>query len=229
MFKFYLHYTIGRKLLMALSGFLLMVFLLQHLLINFLSVFSPELFNEVSHFMGTNKMVQFVLQPVLLFGFMFHLLMGIILEYRNNALNKQKYFFEKKHFYKKKTDSTWVSRNMIVTGIMIFLFLCLHFYDFWIPEIKYKYVDLNPEKSDRYFHELTHKFHDLWRVFLYVISFLFLSLHLLHGFQSSFQSVGIRSSAYTPIIKKISYYYAILVPAGFIFISIYHYTSQLLN
>ena len=60
--------SIGRKLLMALSGFFLLVFLLQHLVINMFSVLSADLFNEVSHFMGTNGAVQFVLQPILLFG-----------------------------------------------------------------------------------------------------------------------------------------------------------------
>ena len=60
--------SIGRKVLMALSGFFLLFFLLQHLLINMLSVISADLFNEASHFMGTNPLVQFLLQPVLIFG-----------------------------------------------------------------------------------------------------------------------------------------------------------------
>ena len=65
--------SIGKKILMALSGFFLLIFLLQHMVINMLSVLSPDMFNEVSHFMGTNPMVQFALQPVLAFGVLFHL------------------------------------------------------------------------------------------------------------------------------------------------------------
>jgi len=79
--------SIGRKVAMALSAFFLMFFLLQHLTINVLSVFSPEIFNEVSHFMGTNPLVQFVLQPVLIFAVVFHFIMGFILELRNNKAN----------------------------------------------------------------------------------------------------------------------------------------------
>ncbi|MFT4876660.1 MAG: succinate dehydrogenase / fumarate reductase cytochrome b subunit, partial [Bacteroidia bacterium] len=60
--------SIGRKVIMALTGFFLMFFLLQHLSINMMSVFSADLFNEVSHFMGTNPLVQYVLQPVLIFS-----------------------------------------------------------------------------------------------------------------------------------------------------------------
>ena len=224
--KYYLYYTIGRKVLMALSGFFLMVFLLQHLAINLLSVFSPNLFNQVSHFMGTNNFVQFILQPVLISGFIFHLILGMILDYKNRNSRNTDYA------YNKNDNSTWVSRNMIITGTMIFLFICLHFYDFWLPEINTKFI-----KGDwsglhhgefRYFSELQHKFQDTWRVLLYSISFVFLSLHLLHGFQSSFQSVGIRNSSTTPFLKKLSIYYAILVPAGFVFIAIYHYIAQLI-
>ena len=90
-------------------------------------------------------------------------------------------------------NSSWMSRNMIVTGVMILLFMALHFYDFWVPEIKYKYIDFKPESSDRYFEELTHKFKDSWRVIIYCVSFVFLSLHLLHGFGSAFQSLGLKS------------------------------------
>ena len=228
MFNFYLYYTIGRKVLMALSGFFLMVFLLQHLAINLLSVFNPALFNNVSHFMGTNPFIQFILQPILIGGFLFHLIMGFVLDLKNRKSNPIKYA------YSKNNNSTWVSRNMIITGFMIFSFICLHFYDFWIPEINTKFI-----KGDwtglhhgefRYYDELQRKFHDLWRVLLYVISFFFLSLHLLHGFQSSFQSVGVRTPSTTPVIKKISTLYAILVPAGFVFIAIYHYlTSVIIN
>jgi succinate dehydrogenase / fumarate reductase cytochrome b subunit len=210
---------------MALSGLFLMVFLLQHLSINLLSVFNPKLFNDVSHFMGTNYFIQFVLQPVLIGGFFFHLIMGFILDLKNRKSTSTKYA------YTNSNNSTWVSRNMIITGLMIFSFICLHFYDFWIPEINTKFINgdwsgLNNGEF-RYYDELQHKFHDLWRVILYVVSFFFLSLHLLHGFQSSFQSVGVRTSTATPIIKKISSFYAILVPAGFVLIAIYHYLAHL--
>tara|TARA_Y100001934_G_C12282571_1_gene740692 strand:+ start:764 stop:1447 length:684 start_codon:yes stop_codon:yes gene_type:complete len=225
MAKYYFYYTIGRKVLMALSGFFLMIFLLQHLTINLLSVISSDLFNQASHFMGTNPLVQFILQPILIGGLVFHLIMGMVLDYQNRKSTETNYY------YNKNDNSTWVSRNMIITGLMILLFICLHFYDFWFPEINTKFI-----KGDwtgmhhgelRYYEELQIKFTDLWRVILYVLSFVFLSLHLQHGFQSSFQSVGVRNTTITPKLKKISLLYAVLVPAGFIFIALYHYIIQL--
>ena len=217
-----LNSSLGRKVLMALSGFFLMFFLLQHFTINFLSLISQDLFNNVSHFMGTNFLVQFILQPVLMLGVLFHLIMGMYLDRKNRSARPINYAMESP-----SNNSSWVSRNMIVTGVMIMLFLGLHFYDFWIPEIKVKYIDGDMSGLHngefRYWHELNHKFHDIYRVIIYCVAFVFLSLHLMHGFQSSFQTAGISHSKYTPIIKLIGYSYAIIIPTGFILIAIYHH------
>ena len=117
---------------------------------------------------------------------------------------------------------------MIITGVMVLLFLGLHFYDFWLPELNVKFVQgdmtgLNQAGEFRYFEELQHKFVDPIRVVLYVLSFVFLALHLMHGFQSAFQSVGFRHSRYTPIIKSLSNIYAVVVPLGFIVIAVFHF------
>lgn len=217
--------TITRKFFMALSGFFLLVFLLQHCSINFLSVVNPDAFNSVSHFMGTNPLIQFVLQPILAFGVIFHIGMGIYLNRLNDAARPVKYAMNRP-----SENASWMSRNMVITGIMIMLFLGLHFYDFWIPELNIKFVQgdmsgLLEGGGFRYYEELSHKFHDPIRTGLYVLSFIFLSLHLLHGFQSAFQSAGFRHSRYTPVIKKLGDIYAILVPTGFIVIAVYHFIN----
>jgi succinate dehydrogenase / fumarate reductase cytochrome b subunit len=215
---------------MALSGLFLLVFLLQHMSINMLSVISPDLFNEVSQFMGTNPLVQGLLQPVLMFGVLFHLGMGIKLELENRAARPVKYAMNNGG-----ANSTWMSRNMIITGITVMLFLILHLYDFWVHEMQVKYLQgdmsglIDPMIADsgyRYWQELHEKFHDPVRVALYVVSFVFLALHLLHGFQSAFQSVGFNHRKYTPVIKKLSNIYAIVVPLGFVVVAVYHFMTQ---
>ncbi|UGU17726.1 succinate dehydrogenase cytochrome b subunit [Sinomicrobium kalidii] len=213
--------SIARKVAMALSAIFLLLFLLQHFLINFTSVLSADLFNELSHFMGTNVLVQFLLQPVLIFGVIFHFVMGFILEVKNKSARNVKYVQ-----YKGNANSSWMSRNMIYSGIVILAFLGLHFYDFWFPEIAHKYIHALPEDPNRYFGELVVKFHDPVRVALYCLAFVFLALHLLHGFSSSFQSVGFNNK-YTPAVKNIGKAYAILIPLGFIFIAIFHYFNSL--
>ena len=213
--------SIGRKFAMALSALFLIIFLLQHFLINFTSVISEETFNELSHFMGTNPVVQFLAQPILLVGVVFHFVMGFILEAKNKASRSVKYAMNKG-----SANSSWVSRNMIYTGLVVLGFMGLHFADFWVPEIAHKYVEFKPEDPNRYYEELLHKFEPAWRVAVYCLSFVFLSLHLLHGFQSAFQSSGVNHRKYTPLIQKLGKAYAILIPAGFIFIAVFHYINQ---
>ena len=222
----FLKSSIGRKIAMALSAFFLMVFILQHFAINILSVFNPDLFNEASHFMGNNPLVQFVLQPVLIFGVVFHFMMGFVLEFKNKASRNVSYAVNNGN-----ANSTWMSRNMIYSGGFILIFLVIHFIDFWIPEINTKYVlgdssGLLADGSDyRYFEELQHKFIPLWRVLLYCAGFVFLSLHLLHGFSSAFQSVG-ANNKYTQALKGFGKAYAVLIPLGFIVIALFHFFNN---
>jgi len=211
--------TIIRKVAMALSGLFLILFLGQHFTINITSVFSEKTFNFLSHFMGNNPVVQFVLQPILIFGVLFHFLMGFVLEYKNNRSRTTKYAS-----FKGSANSSWLSRNMILSGIVVLSFLGLHFYDFWVPEMNYKYIEFLPKDPNRYYGELVHKFHSPVRVTIYSLSFVFLALHLYHGFASSFQSVGLNNK-YTRGIKWFTVAFALLIPAGFIFIAIFHHLN----
>lgn len=217
--------SIGRKVAMALSAFFLMFFLLQHLSINILSVFNPDLFNEVSHFMGTNPVVQFALQPVLIFAVVFHFVMGFILDIKNRKANGTKYAKNNG-----AANSTWFSRNMVISGITILAFIVLHFIDFWFPEINTKFIQgdwsgvMEGVEGFRYYEELVHKFMNPIRVAAYVIAFVFLGLHLAHGFTSAFQSVG--AASLRKKLEKVGIAYAVIVPLGFIFIALYHHLNH---
>ncbi len=218
--------SIGRKYAMALSAFFLMIFLLQHFAINILSVFSPNAFNEASHFMGTFWAVQYLLQPVLIFGVIYHFIMGFILEAKNRSARVKKYAKNNG-----AANSSWMSRNMIYSGLAILAFLVLHFIDFWIPEINTKFIEgdmsglLANGEGYRYYEELTHKFVSPLRVGAYVIAFVFLSLHLMHGFASAFQSAG-ATSMRKEKLQLFGKAYAIIIPLGFIFIALYHHFNH---
>ncbi len=217
----FLYSSIARKVFMALSALFLIIFLIIHLTVNLTSLFNEAVFNELSHFMGTNPLIQFGMQPVLIFGVVFHFILGFILELKNWSSRNVKYVK-----YKGSASATWMSRNMIYSGAVILAFLVLHFIDFWFPEMNHKYIEHLPEDPTRYFGELQHKFMNPWRVGAYVIAFVLLALHLLHGFQSAFQSIGFNNK-YTKCVKIAGKIYAIAIPLGFIIIALYHHFNQL--
>ena len=221
-----LNSSIARKFAMALSAFFLMFFLLQHFVINVTSIFpnNGKTFNELSHFMGTNPLIQYVMQPILIIGVVFHFVMGFILEIKNNSARSVKYAKNNG-----AANSTWMSRNMIWSGGFILVFIVIHFIDFWFPEINTKFIQGDwsgmHNGEFRYFEELQHKFLAPWRVGLYVLGFVFLALHLLHGFNSAFQSVG-ANNKYTKGLKTFGKLYAILIPLGFVVIAVFHHFNH---
>lgn len=218
--------SIGRKFAMALSGMFLMIFLIIHLAANLTSLFPDDgaTYNAVSEFMGYNWMVQYIMQPVLVVGIVYHFVMAQILTARNNKARPVKYAYNNS-----KENSSWMSRNMLITGGVIFAFFILHFIDFWFPEMGMKYVDgIGAADHPSFYEELQHKFTSLPRIIAYVVAFVMLMLHLLHGAQSSFQSVGFNNKKYTPAIKSASKWFAILVPVGFIIIAIFHYLKSIM-
>ncbi len=212
--------SIAKKVAMALSGLFLISFLSLHFFINITSIISEDTFNEFSHFMGTNGLIQYVMQPILIFGVVFHFVMGFVLELKNRSARPIAYAK-----YNGSANSSWASRNMIISGLVVLAFLGLHFYDFWIPEMVYKYIEVNPIEPTRYFGELVHKFESPVRTGIYCVSFLLLSLHLWHGFSSSFQSVGFNNK-FSKTVHKLGYAFAIIVPFGFILIALVHHFNQ---
>jgi len=222
----FLSSSIARKVAMALSALFLIFFLIIHLTVNITSLFSERVFNDLSHFMGTNPLIQFALQPVLIFGVVFHFVMGFVLEIKNRRARDVKYVK-----YNGAANATWMSRNMAISGGVILIFIVIHFLDFWIPELNTKYVlgdmsgALEGEEGYRYFAELQHKFLEPWRVGAYVLAFILLALHLLHGFQSAFQSIGFNNK-YTKYVKSLGTIYSIVIPLGFIIIALYHHFNH---
>ena len=174
--------------------------------------------------MGTNPLIQFAMQPVLLVGVIFHFVMGFVLELQNKrARGSQPYYS-----YNGAANASWMSRNMIITGVVVLGFLALHLFDFWAPEMNYKYIEALPADETRYYGELVERFHNPIRVGIYVLCFVFLCLHLLHGFQSAFQSVGLKDDKRKKLISCLGNWYSYIICGGFIFVALFHYINSLI-
>lgn len=200
---------IGQKVLMALSGLFLTSFLIIHLIGNFMLMFhDPGPFNAFTDFMESNPIIA-VMEYVLFGGFFLHIIYSVIVTLKNRKARPVKYAVNAGG-----ENSTWFSRNMGLTGSVILFFLVVHLRQFFIPQ-KLLHTDL------RSFHDIAiAAFGDPVYVILYVVSMALLAFHLNHGFQSAFQTLGLRHKKYTPWIKGAGLAYSIIVPFLFALIPV---------
>ena len=210
--KGFFNSSVARKFWMAITGVFLVVFLVVHLTVNLFLFISPELFNEASHFMATNPLIQ-VMQYVLAAGFIVHMMMGMKLTIQNRAARPVGYAYENAG-----ASSSWASRNMIVTGGLIGVFLIIHMRHFFY-EIKF-----TDNVTDDYI--LVTSLFSIWYfTLLYVLAFVGLGIHLNHGFQSVFQSVGWKNSKWKGIMQIVGTLYSLFIALGFASIAIYFFLN----
>lgn len=213
--------TIGRKIIMSITGLFLCSFLVVHLIGNLTLFYKDggEAFNIYSHFMGTNPVIR-TMEFVLLAGFVFHIWDAIALTRRNKAARPIGY--ANSH---PEQNSNWSSRNMGLLGTVILVFLIIHLYNFFIPA---KTGQLGPVmiegmEYDNLYVKVIEAFQNPLYVALYVISMIALAFHLIHGFQSAFQSLGLTHKKYTPFIQKFGVAFSVLVCLGFAIMPLYFF------
>jgi succinate dehydrogenase / fumarate reductase cytochrome b subunit len=213
--------TIGRKLLMALTGLFLILFLVVHLSGNLLLLKgdSGEAFNTYAHFMGNNPLIKFI--SIGNFSFiLLHIVYAVLLTIQNKKARPIGYAVES------TKTSKWNSRNMGILGTVILIFLVVHLQNFWF-QMKFGYVPVDAFNNKDLYTVTKEAFGQWWLVSLYVVSMVFLALHLSHGFASAFQTLGLNHRKYTPLIQFIGLAFSIVVPAGFASIPLIMFFSQL--
>ena len=214
--------SLGKKYLMAITGLFLCSFLVIHFLGNITLYTDPVQFNEYTRFMSSNPIIR-VMEIVLVAGFLTHIIDAIMLTRANKKAQPVKYAMN-------KNKSSWYSRNMGLTGSIILAFLILHLQSFWY---EYKFgevlmtVDSNGDEIKDMFTIVKIAFSEWWYSAIYVLAMILLGSHLNHGFQSAFQSVGLRHKKYTPTIKMLGTGFAISITIGFISFPIYFFIIQL--
>lgn len=205
--------SIGKKFVMALTGFFLIIYLVVHASINAMIFYNDNgaTFNKAAYFMSRNFIMRFV-EIGLFAGFLLHILQGLFLWKQNSAARKISYT---KHNYPPKIK--WYSRTMGWLGTFLLLFLVMHLYHFW-----------SGTKNEMYFHgaqkdlylEMKEIFTNPLFFVLYMIGLVSLLFHLLQGFQSAFQTLGINHRRWTPIVKGIGIFYSFAICILFAFMPI---------
>ncbi|MCA1744445.1 MAG: succinate dehydrogenase cytochrome b subunit [Bacteroidales bacterium] len=221
--------SIGKKLLMGLSGLFLMMFLLIHLAVNSLLLVPDggETFNAAAHFMATNPAIK-IMEPLLGVGFLVHIVWGFMLTIQNSkARGSSRYASGNK-----TTGVSWASKNMFILGVTILAFLVMHIAHFWVkmkvtgdPLLEHTLVniggvDIEVENAYRL---VNATFSYLWIMIVYVVAGIGLSLHLSHGFWSSLQSIGFSNELWRKRLNTVGQLYAWIVGLGFSLIALLQY------
>ncbi len=246
--------SIGKKVLMALTGLFLCTFLVVHFIGN-MQLFKSDggyAFNTYAVFMTTFpviKVVSYVNYALILF----HAFWGIYITYKNRQARPVSYAVN-------KNSSSIFSRSMAILGLILLVYLVVHMSDFWyryhyehLPYVKYteniSTGEISTTAMDEGYTQLVKKleiadavsgtkiiivkdlykvvgfaFQNILLVLFYVLSMFAVSFHLIHGFQSAFQTLGINHPKYSPFIKNLGIWiFAILIPIGYAAMPLYFY------
>ena len=206
-FSFLLKSSIGKKIIMGLTGLFIIVFLVVHCGVNALIFMNDGgvLFNEAAEFMATNILIR-TMEIVLFLGILVHIFQGIYLVFENKKARPVQYSMTNG-----KANSKWYSRSMGLLGTLLLIFLIIHLRHFWYVSRLTDELNIN----ETLFDEMKEVFTIPWVIAVYLLGMISLSYHLMHGFQSAFQTMGWNHKKYTPIIKAIGFWYSIIIPLIF--------------
>jgi len=244
--------SLGKKLIMSLTGLFLCTFLVVHLVGNLQLFYSDEgkAFNEYAYFMtnfGPIKIVSYLLYA----SIVIHAIYALVLTIHNRKARPVRYAV-----HQGSANSTWTSRNMGLLGTVLLVFIVTHMSNFWwkyhndqVPYIEYRsdlstnvttsrpltsqefsgfnsYVDQGIEilKAKDLYKQVDFAFQEWWIVTLYVLAMIAMGFHLIHGFRSAFQTLGFDHKKYAPIVKFIGIWvFGVVIPAGFAAMPLYFF------
>lgn len=220
-FKDTLTSSIGRKLIMAITGLGLIGFLLVHLSGNMMLLVDDggKSFNEYAHGMKGNPLI--LLGEIVIFGgFLFHIVDGIILYNKNKNARPVAYAGGS------NAKTSTGSKYMGPLGMAILVFFILHLADFFYKAKIANSLGTSAEGIPDLYAQVVLTFSNPIYVIAYVLGMVALGIHLNHGFQSAFQTLGLNHVKYSPIIKTLGTIYAVVVPAAFAFFPVFFFLTK---
>lgn len=195
--------SVGRKVVMSVTGLFLVLFVTFHALMNAVALISFEAYEKICEFLGANWYAV-VGTLVLAGGFAIHIIFAFILSLQNRkARGNNRYAVNAK-----PKDVEWASQNMLVLGLIVCCFLILHLVQFWA---KMQLPELIGETHLSGYEALRATFSQLWVLPVYLIGFAALWFHISHGFWSAFQTLGTANDKWIGRWQCISKWWASIV------------------
>ncbi len=204
--------SVGKKILMSATGIFLCVFLIEHLMGNMLLFVGEEVYDTYSEFLAHNVYLFIIMRTIeigLFVSMFLHAYLGINLYFKNKATRPQKYEM------KKAPEGTLLaSRVTMITGTIVLLFLIIHLKSFFYPT-RFTSEKLSPYQL------VAEAFANPAYSIFYIVALVFLGYHLRHGFQSAFQTLGLRTKSYIKLLDAIAVFFWLVIPLGFATMPIY--------
>ena len=207
--------SLGKKYIMAISGFVFVLFVIGHLLGNLQVFLGQEAINRYGHFLQSNVEILWPTRIFLLLMLFLHVWSAIKLSAENRAARPVSYAVYQ------PVGSSYASRTMLMSGIIIFVFIIYHLLHFTV-QVQYinltgqNFVDFtDPEKRHDIFKMMVVGFNNPWVSGFYVLGVALLCLHLSHGVSSMFQSLGLKNKVYGPCLDKFARVLAVLIFLGY--------------
>ena len=216
--------TLVKKIFMALTGLFLSFFLIIHLGGN-LQLLLPEpvahsQFNNYSHLLSGNPLIKIV-SYVLYFSLLYHIYDALILTLGNRKATNSSYGKDTRG-----AVSNWASRNMGILGSIILIFLIIHFKDYWY-QYKFGELPLDTAGNKDIYLIVMESFKVLWYVVLYVVAFIALGFHLMHGVKSAVRTLGLYNQRYIQWVRNLGIAFSFIISLGFTIIPIFVYLKHL--
>lgn len=206
--------SIGRKFVQSISGLFMVLFLLFHMSMNLVLIFSYDAYNFIANeILGANWWA-IIGTGVIALGFVVHIIYAVILTLQNRkARGSDRYASAS------KTPVAWSSKNMFVLGVFILLFLIVHLYQFWY-NMQFKELLQLPGAREDSAQLVTEVLSNGWVLAIYIVAFAALWLHLTHGFWSALQTIGWNNTKWMKRIKVIGNIFATIICLGFMIVAI---------
>ncbi len=196
--------SVGKKIIMSLSGLFLCTFLIVHAAVNLFLFAGKDAYDAASHFMSSNLIIR-TIEVVLFVGIIAHLISGIIVWWHNRLTRPVGY-----ELYRLQDNTKFSSRTPMLTAsaAVVGYFLVLHLLAFWIPTR----FGSNPMAP---YDMVSTAFSDPTRAVFYIVAVAFLGFHLKHGFQAGFQTLGLVNSRYKWLIDTVAALFWLIIPLAF--------------
>ena len=208
--------SVFKKQLVAITGLILVGFIIVHLAGNFILFLGPEAFNHYSATLHAVPELLWIARFILIVAAIVHIYFTIVLTIENRKSGGAgRYAVKATH-----GETNFAKKFMILTGLLLFFFLFLHLADFTIGEKTVEQTTLNGKDYGLY-GLVWNSFLNLFRVAVYLAAVWCVGMHLSHGIQSLFQSIGFYHDRYTPQIRSASLVLGAVIAAGFSLIPVY--------